>query len=139
MGKYSGAKFVNAVNCLYAASAAGWSLAPRPLAYWQLAVMDGPDRGKVIEFRKVAGLQKTHQIKIGRDPNWANLPLSRSKKASGQPCVLGVEKNGVLYIRDMNSSNGTWTGGRRVGPEKWVPSVANGRFRVGNTTIAVLR
>ncbi|NOD64594.1 MULTISPECIES: FHA domain-containing protein [unclassified Ruegeria] len=131
----------NAVSGYDRAAEVTWysPMAPRPLAYWQLAVMDGPDRGKVIEFRKVAGLQKSHQIKIGRDPNWADLALSRSEKASGQHCVLRVEKKGVLYIRDMNSSNGTWTGGRRVGPEKWMPLAPDGRFRVGNITVAVLR
>ncbi|WP_298849003.1 FHA domain-containing protein [uncultured Ruegeria sp.] len=114
-------------------------MAPRPLGFWQLVVLDGPDRGKSIEFRKVADLLSTHQIKIGRDPNWSDLALSRSEKTSGQHCVLRVEKKGALYIRDMGSSNGTWTGGRRVGPEKWVPLAADGRFRVGNARIAVLR
>lgn len=114
-------------------------MAPRALAFWQLVVLNGPDRGKFVEFRNVKGLSNTHQIKIGRDKNWADLALSRSERTSGQHCVLRVEKTGDLFIRDMGSTNGTWTGGRRVGPDKWVPLAADGRFRVGNVQIATVR
>jgi hypothetical protein len=114
-------------------------MAPRSIGLWRLVVLDGPDRGKSVEFRNVVGLKSSQQIKIGREKGWADLVLGHSDKTSGRHCVLRVEKSGDLYIRDMGSSNGTWNGRRRVGSDKWVRIGSDGRFKVANIRIAVAR
>ncbi len=114
-------------------------MAPRPIKMWRLAVSSGPDQGKSIVFRDVPGIASTHQIKIGRDSGWADLSLERSKKASGQHCVIQIAKGNQLYLRDLGSSNGTFIGGRQIRPEKPTRLGMNSRFRVGDVWISIIR
>lgn len=116
----------------------------KPIGLWRLAVMTGPDKGKFVEFGKVPGLKSSQQIKIGREQGWADLVLGRSEKASGRHCVLRVERNGDLMIRDTGtdgkgSSNGTSVGHKRIKPGQWVPLGPEGRFDVAGTALKVLR
>ncbi len=114
-------------------------MASRPIGNWRLTVQSGADRGKTLVFHEASGLKSTHSIKIGRDPGWSDLALSQSVQTSGRHCLLRVDKSGEMFLRDMGSSNGTWVGNRRVGPDSWVPVGSGESFRVANVRIGILR
>ena len=68
---------------------------------------------------------------IGRDPT-CNLVLD-DEKVSRQHSVVEVESDGRTLIRDLDSSNGTFVDGSRIGS----PVELNGgeKIRIGDTTL----
>ncbi|PNV59605.1 hypothetical protein C0033_12620 [Clostridium sp. chh4-2] len=52
-------------------------------------------------------------VVIGRKPEACQMVLDYDKSVSGRHCEIFI-KNGKFYIRDLNSSNGTFVNGSRV-------------------------
>lgn len=52
-------------------------------------------------------------VVIGRKPEVCQMVLDYDKSVSGRHCEIFI-KNGKFYIRDLNSSNGTFVNGSRV-------------------------
>jgi pSer/pThr/pTyr-binding forkhead associated (FHA) protein len=89
-----------------------------------LTVTKGADKGKS------AKVEDTPFI-IGRDED-VDFPIS--DEAVSRTHSIIIYENGKLYIRDMDSKNGTYLNGRRITKEE----LKNGDIlRIGDTTIKV--
>ncbi|MBI1852606.1 MAG: protein kinase [Planctomycetes bacterium] len=93
---------------------------------WRFVVESGPDRGREMP------LTEGNVYTVGRDPA-SSLPL-QDDHSSRTHFKLKV-KDGVLYVRDMNSRNGTLVNGERI--EDTRPLRAGDRVQVGDTIFAV--
>jgi len=74
----------------------------------QINIIDGPDEGKSFSFRK-------SHITIGRnDTDIVLLDIDSSRKHA----LLEVLGNSSVYLRDLNSTNGTFLNGKKIKAEK---------------------
>jgi protein kinase-like protein/FHA domain-containing protein len=92
----------------------------------RLVVESGPDSGRDVV------LAEGDVFTVGRDPS-ASLPLA-DERASRVHVKLKV-KDGVVYIRDMKSRNGTLVNGERVGDVRALR--AGDRIQIGDTTLGL--
>lgn len=95
---------------------------PRPVGDWQILFKSGSLRGKKSRLSRIPSFAKTGRIRLGRNRNWADIPLAGAGdgSVSGQHCVL-FQRDGRLYLKDGDgtgrpSSNGTFVDGRRLKP-----------------------
>ncbi|GFE64081.1 FHA domain-containing protein [Litoreibacter roseus] len=123
-------------------------MAPKPIKPfkdWALQVRSGNHAGKPpVRLEQIPGFRKTGNIKIGRDPAWADLPLVGDGDVSGQHCVLML-RDGSLYIMDYGGAgkpgarNGTFLDNRRLKPGKAEKVGLAQSFRLGNVVIRIDR
>lgn len=90
----------------------------------RMAILEGPNKGQTFKFRK-------SHVLIGRaeaDLILLDLDTSRSH------CLIEVLSPTVIYIRDLDSTNGTYLNGKKILSEK----ISSGdKIRLGNTEIKV--
>ena len=91
----------------------------------RIEITSGPDAGRTEQLRD--------QITVGREGT-ANLVL-RDPKSSRRHASFTVRPDGVVELRDLGSSNGTFVGGQQV----QTATLRGGEeVRIGDTTMRVL-
>lgn len=60
----------------------------------------------------VSESEKDNEINIGRDSDWADLPVGMMFISRKHATIY--KENGVWYIKDLNSKNGTFVNGTRI-------------------------
>jgi len=89
-----------------------------------LTVIKGVDKGKTVKVEDTPFI-------IGRDED---VDFSLSDEAVSRAHLIITYENGKLYVRDMDSKNGTYLNGKRITKEE----LRNGDIlRIGDTTIKV--
>jgi len=78
------------------------------------------------------------EIRIGRDKNWATIALVGDLKVSNRHCVIRVTRDGLM-IRDQNSNNKTFVGGKPIPPQHPVNLRNHSAFKVGDIVISIER
>lgn len=102
----------------------------------QLVFRSGPLKGKGGPLHRVPGYKPGVPIRIGRDPGWAQILISDAQ-VSGQHCELGLV-NGVMCIRDLGSTHGTYIDGRRIASNTWYPLTGAREFAAATCRMALL-
>lgn len=104
---------------------------PQPPAQWKIIVRIPDGRSKSRALGDIAGFRRDQMIKIGRDPNWADIVLPRETQASGRHCVLRLNA-GRIEVQDNDSSNGTRINSQRIASKTWVPLPPSGHFHAAD-------
>lgn len=107
-----------------------------PIETWKLIIRTPAGKSRTVRLGQISGFRKTRSVKIGRDPNWADLVLPADSRASAKHCILS-EKNGNLNLADYNSSNGTVLGRKKLKPKNWVRLHGNEVIRAADINIEV--
>lgn len=110
------------------------SMAPRSVGAietWVLVLTTPDKKRKTAPLSQISSFRNTKTIKIGRDPNWADLVLPADSRASAKHCILSV-RGGRLMLADNNSSNGTFLAGKRLKPKTWVPLSGTEEFKAAD-------
>ncbi|WP_456385745.1 FHA domain-containing protein [Profundibacter sp.] len=107
-----------------------------PIETWTLIIRTPAGKSRAVQMGQISGFRKTKSVKIGRDPNWADLVLPADSRASAKHCVLSVQ-NGSLKLADYNSSNGTVLGGKKLKPKTWVRLHGNEVIGIADIKIEV--
>ena len=94
-------------------------------AHWVFEVISGAERG-----RQFIGM--TNEIKVGRQ--FDNHIQLNDPKVSRFHAVI-VRKGTALFVRDLNSTNGTWVNQMKVSKAQKLES--GDQIRIGATVIAV--
>jgi len=89
-----------------------------------LTVIKGADKGKSVKVEDTPFL-------IGRDED---VDFTISDEAVSRTHSIIIYENGKLYIRDMDSKNGTYLNGKRITKEELRDGDV---LRIGDTTIKV--
>jgi len=105
-----------------------------PIETWKLVLLTPDGKRKSVRLAQIGSFRSSKTIKIGRDPNWADLVLPANSRASAKHCILSVQ-NGTLKLLDNNSSNGTFWGGKRLEPKMWVPLSGKDKFQAADVKI----
>lgn len=92
-----------------------------------LRIVDGEQEGQRCE------LPRSGTFRIGRRKG-CDLALTADEKISGNHCELVFEE-GVVILRDLESTNGTRVDGKRI---QEIPVLHGDRFQVGQTTIELV-
>lgn len=111
-----------------------------PVEEWRLRFLTGPHARRSIPLAKIPGFTTSRTIRIGRDRNWANLPLN-DPQISGQHCILRI-RDQRLELRDGGddgrpSANGTHVGGRKISSQVWTGLDPERGFQVGTVRIVL--
>lgn len=93
--------------------------APGSVDTWRLIIESRDKKRKSIVLGKVPGFNSAQAIKIGRNPEWADLVLPDTSKASSKHCVLNL-RSGNLHLADVGSTNGTFVSGKRIAKNNWI-------------------
>jgi len=114
-----------------------------PIKNWRLKVLSGLHRGQTFNLIQAKSFKKNGEIRIGRDPAWADFSLKDERQISSQHCILKAESD-MLYIRDFGtngsgSSNGTFLKGRRLSAKQWTPFNSTSDFQLANVKLMIIR
>ncbi len=90
-----------------------------------VTIVEGPAEGTHIEFSQGS-------ITLGRGR--CDISLD-DKKVSGKHCKLSLDKQNNLWLEDLNSTNGTYVGGRRIEAPEQLQNLDE--FIVGLSRISV--
>jgi uncharacterized RDD family membrane protein YckC len=104
-------------------------LLEKPAAGWTLRILSGSLAGRSIQLDRLASFQKSGLIKVGRDPEWADVPIVDAG-VSRQHVQIRQARHGLELIA-MKSRNGTAVGGHQLPPHRPVGIHAKTKFKVG--------
>jgi len=99
---------------------------PQPPARVQLIGVEGPLVGNSVTVRP--GTTTT----LGHDAD-NTVPIPGDTRVSGHHAEL-CDRNGAIFVRDLNSTNGTTVDGRRLSPLEWLPLRNGSTIRVGSSS-----
>ena len=70
-------------------------------------------------------------FRIGKDPSFADLCISENKTVSRKHAEINI-KNGTVYIKDLQSTNGTFIDGYKILPENEVEVKNEQKIKISN-------
>jgi hypothetical protein len=114
------------------------NLMPPPPAAWELVVQSADGRIKRDRLGNIASFRENGSVKIGRDPNWADLVLSANSHASARHCILRL-KGRDMQLLDNGSSNGTYLNGGKVAEKTWISLPNNAQFSAADVKFQINR
>jgi uncharacterized RDD family membrane protein YckC len=100
-----------------------------PAAGWILRILSGSLAGRSIQLNQLTGFQKSGMIKVGRDPEWADIPIVDAG-VSRQHFQIRLARRGLELI-DMKSRNGTAVDGHQLPPHRPVSIHAKTKIKIG--------
>ena len=108
----------------------------------KLEVIAGPHKGMTAHLVEGRMFPKDGLFRIGRDPAWADLVLSKDARISGRHCFLAA-RGGQLAVADGNgaggaSTNGTIVDGRRLQGLAPEPVSHNSTISIGDSVIRLV-
>jgi len=73
-------------------------------------------------------------IRVGRSPQ-NDVVLENDKLVSSQHLQIVCDENKLFYIKDLNSTNGTFLNGRKITGDKVFPLFLSDSIRIGKTEL----
>jgi uncharacterized RDD family membrane protein YckC len=100
-----------------------------PPASWTLRILNGSLGGRTIRLGQVPAFQKSGVVRLGRDPDWADIPVADSG-VSRQHVEIRAIRQGLELV-DMKSRNGTAVDGHLLPPHRPLNIHAKAKLKVG--------
>lgn len=85
---------------------------------WTISILSGANKGKKHAVGRLPNFSKSRQIKIGRDPAWADIVMDEDPRISSRHATLRFGKQG-WQVCDNGSTNKTFVGGQEIQPRQW--------------------